>query len=104
MHYKSIIIELIDDQPQLALQLRGQKQMLATIEAYAVELKNRHEAWKKELSRTRPGSDPRQIAAEALELATQDLRERLHSASPKGETEPTLDAAMEFLRRHTPPV
>ena len=69
MHYKSIIMELIDDQPELALQLRGKKQMLATIETYAMELKNRHEAWKKELSQTRPGSDPSQIAPEALELA-----------------------------------
>ena len=52
-----------------------------------------------------PDSDPVQIASEALELAIQDLRDRLLSESAPGgaETEPlSLDEAMEFLRRHMP--
>ena len=69
-----------------------------------MELKASHEAWKEQLSQARPGSDPSQIASEAMELAMQDLRDRLPSASPRDETEPmSLDAAMNFLRRHTPP-
>lgn len=104
MHYKTIIMELINDQPELALQLRGKKQMLATIETYAMELKNRHEAWKKELSQTRTGSHSSQIASEALDLAIEDIRDRLASASATDDTEAlSLEGAMAYLRRHTPP-
>ena len=39
------------------------------MDAYATELKASHEAWKEQLSQARPGSDPSQIASEALELA-----------------------------------
>ena len=54
------------------------------MDAYAIDLKASHEAWKDQLGQAKPGSDPRQIASEALELAMQDLRERLPSASPSG--------------------
>lgn len=104
MQYKTIIIELINDRPELAVQLRRKKQMLATVEIYAVELKNRREAWMDELARARPGSHPSQITSEALDLAVEEIRDRLASASATDETEaPSLDAAMGYLRRHTPP-
>ncbi len=104
MHYKTIIMELINDQPELAVQLRGKKQMLATIETYAMELKNRHDAWKEELAQTRQGSHPSQIASEALELAIEEIRDRLASASATDEDDAlSLEAAMGYLRRHTPP-
>jgi hypothetical protein len=104
MHYKTIVMELINDQPELAVQLRGKKQMLATIETYAVELKNRHEAWKEELSQTRPGSHPSQIASDALERAIEELRDHLPSVSVTDEAEAlSLEAAMAYLRRHSPP-
>jgi hypothetical protein len=104
MHYKTIIMEMINDQPELALQLRRKKQMLATIETYAMELKNRHQAWQEELSQMRPGSHSSQIASEALELAIEEIRERLASASATDEADaPSLEAAMGYLRRHTPP-
>ena len=104
MHYKTIIMELINDQPELAVQLRGRKQMLATIETYAMELKNRHEACKRDLSQTRPGSHSSQIASEALELAIEEIRDRLASASVTDEEDAlSLEAAMGYLRRHSPP-
>ena len=56
------------------------------------------------LSQAKPDSDPGQIASQALELALEDLRENLPSESPpSGEEAFSLDAAMAFLRRHTPP-
>jgi hypothetical protein len=103
MHYKTIVMELIDDLPQLAVQLRGKKQMLPTLETYAMALKTRHEAWKEELSHRKPGSHPSQIASEALELAIEEIRDRLAFASATDETEAlSLDAAMTFLRRPSP--
>lgn len=104
MHYKTIVLELLQDRPELYEALRGSKRLLPTMDAYAVELRASHERWKEQIGTTHPGSDPSQIAAEALELAIQDLRERLPSASPRDEAEPLcLDAAMDYLRRRTPP-
>ena len=80
MLYKTITLELIQEQPELYEQLRSGKRLLPVMEGYATELKAGHEAWKRAIARRRPGSDPRQVAAEALELAIQELRERLPSA------------------------
>ena len=45
-----------------------------------------------------------QIASEAAETAIQELEASLPSASPPGEDSPlSLDAAMAYIRRHTPP-
>ncbi len=104
MHYKTIIMELIDDQPELAVRLRGSRQMLATVETYATELKTIHEARIAHLSQSKPDSAPSQITAEALELAIEEIRDLLPSASTTDEAEgPSLDAAMTFLRRHSQP-
>ena len=82
--YKTIALELIQEQPELYEQLRSSKRLLPAMDAYAIELKASHEAWKDRLSQARPGSDPSQIASEALELAIEELRDRLPSASPSG--------------------
>ena len=102
MQYKTITMELIQEQPELYEQLRSSKRLLPAIDAYATELKDSHEAWKDQLGRANPNSDPRQVASEAMELAIQDLQRRLPCASPMDEAEPlSLDAAMSFLR-HSP--
>jgi hypothetical protein len=104
MQYKTITLELIQEQPTLYERLRSSKRLLPAMDAYAIDLKTSHDEWKDRIGQANPGSDPSQIATEALELAVQDLRDRLSSASPAGEAEPlSLDAAMNFLRRHTPP-
>ena len=103
MLYKTITLELIQERPELYEQLRSSKRLLPAMDAYAIELKARHEHWKKQLGRARPGSDPSRISSEAMELAVEDLRDRLPSASPKDEAELMIDGAMAFLRRHTPP-
>ena len=103
MQYKTITLELIQENPELYERLRSSKRLLPAMDAYAIELKASHEDWKDQLSQARPGSDPTQIASEAMELAVQELRDRLPSASPADEAEPlSLDAAMNFLR-HSPP-
>ena len=100
MHYKTIALELIQQKPELYERLRSSKRLLTAMDAYAIELKASHEAWKEQLSQARPGSDPSQIASEAMELAIQDLRDRLPSGSQATEADPlSLDAAMSFIRR-----
>jgi hypothetical protein len=102
MQYKPIALELMRENPELFEQLRSSKRLLPAMDACAIELKASHEAWKDQLGRARPRSDPSPIAAEAMELAIENLRASLPSGSPKDEGEPmSLDAAMSYIR-HTP--
>jgi hypothetical protein len=103
MLYKTIVLELLRDHPDLHLKLQADKTLLPTLERCAGELRSSHEAWKNRLWLARPGSDESQLASEALELALKDLADRLRSGSRPVATEPlSLDEAMVFLRRHTP--
>jgi hypothetical protein len=105
MQYKTIVLEMLQQRPELHDQLGRQRMLLPTLELYANELKTRHETWKERLSRTKPGSDPSQIASEAGEIALKELEDCLPSASRPHDNEPfSLEEAMAFIRRHTPPV
>ena len=84
MQYKTIVLELLQQRPEMHEQLRRTRKLLPTMETYAKELKTSHEAWKETLSQARPGSDPSQIASEAMEMALKELEDRLPSASPSG--------------------
>jgi hypothetical protein len=104
MHYKTIVLELLQQRPEWYDQLCKHRMLLPTLDLFAKELKSRHDAWKDRLAQAKPGSDPTQIASEALELALQGLEDLLPSESPPDGSEPlSLDAAMAFLGRHTPP-
>jgi hypothetical protein len=104
MQYKTIALELLQQRPPLHEKLRQERMLLAAVNRYATELKARHEAWTEQLAKTRPGSDPSQLASEALELALKELEDSLPAASPADANgAPSLDAAMAYLRRHMPP-
>jgi hypothetical protein len=102
MHYKTIVLELLQQRPAIYEPLRSRRMLLPAVERLASELKAGHEAWKESLTQERPGS-PSQIASEALELALQELEGSLPPASSPAEDDPlSFDAAMAFLRRPTP--
>ena len=102
MQYKTIILELIQQRPEMHEQLRKDRKLLSTVELYARELKTSHEAWKETLGQERPGSDQSQIASEAMEMALKELEDRLPTASQPTDNEPlSLDAAMASIRNHT---
>ena len=71
MQYKTIVLELLQQQTELHEQLRLTRRLFPTMEALAKDLKARHETWKQELQALQPSSDPIQIASEALEMAHQ---------------------------------
>jgi hypothetical protein len=100
MHYKTIVLELLKQRPRMQERLRKSRKLLPTMEQHARELKTSHEAWKELLTQMRPGSDPSQIASEALEMALKELEDRLPAES-HGHENQVLDAAMLFIR-HTP--
>jgi hypothetical protein len=104
MHYQTIVLELLKETPALHRQLCTSRTLLSTVENYAIALKASHDSWKDSLSHARPQSDRNQIASQAMELAIQELRVSLPSESATDETEPfSLDAAIAFISRHTPP-
>jgi hypothetical protein len=103
MKYKTIVHELLKERTELHEQLRKERKLLPTMELYAQELKTSHEGWKELLSQMRPGSDPSQIANEALEMALKELEDRLPSEFPQDDNQARfLDAAMMVIRRNTP--
>ena len=104
MQYKTIVLELLKERTELHEQLRLTRRLVPTLETCARELKASHETWKETLAQAKPGSDPSQIASEALELALKELQDRLPSVSQPDENETlSLDEAMAFVRRRMPP-
>jgi hypothetical protein len=105
MPYKTIVLEFLKERhPLLHDRLRHSRRLLRTVNAYATYLKARHHAWMEGLRPARPGSNPSQISGEALELALEDLQVSLRQDfSMDANAALSLDAAMTFLRHHTPP-
>ena len=82
MHYKTIILELLENTvPEIHERLRSKRLLLQTMERYAQELKICHDDRKTDLWRRKPHSDEIQIASEALELALKDMKDYLDNAS-----------------------
>jgi hypothetical protein len=79
MQYKTIVLELLQQNQELHERLRRERMLLATVNILATELRDRHLAWKDQLSQARPESDPHLIASEALELALKGLEDFLPS-------------------------
>ncbi len=107
MQYKTIMLELLQQRPQMHEELRQSRKLLETVERYAHELRDSHLALAETLSKARPDSEPSQIKSEALEIALKEMEDRLDANvttnAEEGEEGPTLDGAMAYLRRHTPP-
>lgn len=102
MQYQTITLELLEQRPQLYERLRQERQVLATAERLALDLKARHEFWKDSCRQTNPNLDPIQTASMAGELALKELEDQLESADSREDTEPlSLDGAMAYLRRHS---
>jgi hypothetical protein len=103
MQYKTIVLQLLEQQLEMYDRLRRDRKVLPTMEHYARELRSLHLAWMETLTQTTPGSDQSQIASEALELALKDLQDRLQNGSPPdGQEALSLDQAMAYIRRHMP--
>ncbi len=104
MQYKTMVLELLKEMPEIHDRLRENRTLLATLERLAAGLKDSHEAWKVQLARSSPNSSETQLASAALEMALADLEAALLPASLQaGNDPPSLDGAMAYLRRHSPP-
>ncbi len=104
MHYKTMVLDLLEQEPELYERLRRSRILRAAVDLYATELGKRHLTWEQVIGRTKLGSSQCQIAGEALELAVEELKDCLASVAPSPETDTlSLDDAMAFLRRQMPP-
>jgi hypothetical protein len=104
MQYKTIVLALLQERPELHDRLRSQRILLPAVEVYARELKASHETQKALLSQTKPGSNESQIASEALEIALEELENSLATVSSSNESAAiSLDEAMAYLRRRMLP-
>jgi hypothetical protein len=104
MQYKTICLQMIQDRPEMYDQLLSTRTLLSALNRYATQLRASHRDWIELLTQARPGSSESQISSEALEIALKELADSLRHACPVEEDEPlSLDAAMAFIRHHTPP-
>jgi chromosome segregation ATPase len=103
MQYKTIVLELLQQFPEMYDRLRETRTLLSTLEQRAEELKNSHEDWKQKLTEASPNYSEPQIASAAMEIALTELEASLLRDSPQDADEPpSLDGAMAFLL-HSPP-
>ncbi len=103
MHYKTIVLEILQNRPELHEKLRLSRTLLATLNLYSRRLKANHEAWMDRLSRAKPGSERSQLASEALEIAVQEMDDAMATSDSLLETESlSLDGAMAFTLGHKP--
>lgn len=103
MQYKTITLALLQEVPALYQQLRQNRLLLTAMETYALDLRERHQAWIPVIARKRPDSDSRQIASEALELAIEGLRSQLHGGSTPSEAAPSPAIARTSLHPQVMP-
>lgn len=98
MLYKTIVLSLLQQRPEIHEKLRKARRLLPTLEYFAQELKRDHEIWMDLLWQAKPGNQPSQIASEAMEIGVKELEDRLPSEFLLNEAEPlSLDAAMAFI-------
>jgi hypothetical protein len=102
MHYRTIVLELLQDHPTLHERLRESKSLLQTLERSAAHLRARHMFWMARLARTETETDPSQLSSSALEIAVQVFRDTLPPETPDDPDSLSLDEAMGFFSRHTP--
>lgn len=103
MQYKTIVLELLEQNQPLYHHLRRCRTLLATVERAATELRTSHREWTARLTEAGRGGTDEQLSAEALELALTDLTERLQPESAAPDTAgPSPAGAMAYLRARSP--
>ncbi len=100
MQYKTITLELLKQQQS---QKKDLTLRISDLDRCSALLAASHQEWLQTLSQARPASDPRQTASEALELALKELQDHLQENFLEEDETLSLDGAMAYLRRRTPP-
>ncbi len=103
MQYKTIVHELIQEQPDLLAKLTSSNSLLSTINQLAKELRENHLSTVEHLLPARPGTSELQVRSEAMETAVHELRNLLRMQIPANDSSPmSLDDAIAFIQRRSP--
>ena len=105
MHYKTIVHELPNQDPTLDEELRAERARLQAPDRSSTGLKAGHDFWTEQIARVRPHTAPDQMASVALEMAIEQLRNRLSAESQTSWilVQPlSLEGARASIRRRTP--
>ena len=77
MHYKTIVLELLQQQPALHEELRSSNCLLSAMNQLAVLLRDLHHQTLADLRRLRSSESQPLLSSEAMELATHQLQQSL---------------------------
>lgn len=104
MHYKTIILGLMDQHPDWFDQVSRDRSLLTTLHELAEQLQTRHQFWQAACLETNPHCDPVQLPNMALELAIEELEAQWGpEIPPQGAEFLSLEAAMNYLRQNSLP-
>ena len=102
MQYKMIVLQLLEQHPELYGQVRDRGHILPMVEYYACELKTIHEAWNAAMLQSKTDRQAGQIEGGALELALQELQARLPGGSTMHRNQATsLDSMAMVFRSYS---
>jgi hypothetical protein len=105
MQYKTIVMELLEQHPQIHESLKRERRLLAMIESLARELKATHEQILRDLSEQQPpplGDGSSGISSQAMEMAIAELQELLAILSgDENDDTLNLDQFMALLLQHS---
>ena len=103
MQYKTIVMELLEQNPELHNHLKQNRKLLETIDAMALELKWNHEQMIAELAEQQPDVAYSVTCSQATEIAIAELQQRLAPTSDHETDEAmSLEQIMASVTQHSP--
>ena len=103
MQYKTIVMELLEQNPELHNHLKQNRKLLETIDTMALELKLRREQTIAELAEQQPDVEYSVICSQATEIAIAELQQRLAPTSDHETDEAmSLEQIMASVMQHSP--
>ena len=100
MQYKTMVMELLEENNGLREKLHADGMLLAALDVLAGNLRERHRELMGEMQGSRTDGGFSGISSEALEIAVQEMRDRMTAYSDCDETI-DLDQLMREIVRHS---
>ncbi len=98
MHYKTIVLGLLEDRPALYEHLRSSNALLSTMNTLAVTLRDLHLSMLETLQQHQPETSPEVIKAESLEVVIEEIRHLLSQVDVISNSF-SLDEAISTIRQ-----
>ena len=103
MQYKTIILELIQQNEPLHDRLRSNRSLLATVDRLAAQLKAEHEIYLNEMTMQEPTASRPAASQQAFEMAIKEAQEQLVAMTPAEVMVPAADSTSVAAGSRTSP-